>query len=448
VSVVPKIQEFFKQLTDPTTTIGKQYSDLIDTFMGVFDWLSQNWQMVSNLAIAYGALAGALKIATTMQAAFDLAMDANPIGLAVAGVLALTAALIGLYQLVASDKGGPEARLDAAAKKAGDAAYQKALQDPNLYEQTNTGPVLKAGAAVTLEKARQDAILQYKKDHPLPKPKTTSAEENKFKFPDFTMPDTSTTISGGSDPVASYITATGNKVKDALTKYHNAIIKANQDFATAVQKQITDFRTVFQNATQTNVATLFNQGFRSVDQLTAQLQTKLAQANQLAADATKLSAAGYSAEFIKQVMSEGAVAGDQMAQSLLAATPEQAKKLQALYQQTNDAAANGVNDLSVQISDQFQTSTQALAKAMNNAAVTLKESLHKISRSVSQEGAKTGATGRLKPLKREVSKDEAYANQQIINVTANSTNLASPQAVADAIVASIKFNFPLSAVTQ
>jgi len=251
----------------------------------------------------------------------------------------------------------------------------------------------------------------------------------------------------GTDPVAAFIAKTADAIKAAHAKYTDSILKANQNFADLVQKQITDFRDVFQKATEVNVSTLFNQGFRSVDQLTAQLQTKLAQANQLAADAAKLSAAGYSAEFVKQVMSEGAVVGDQMAQSLLAAAPDQAAKLQELYKQTSNVATTGVNDLSLSITDQFSESTKALATAMNNAAVTLKASLEKIRGSVTAEGAKTGSTSRLKGVSGKLATETQYANQQIINVNATSTTQASPQAVANAIVSSIKFGLPITAGT-
>lgn len=254
---------------------------------------------------------------------------------------------------------------------------------------------------------------------------------------------------GKTDPLITYLTDTQNKILDLQKKYRDALTKANQDYANAVMSQIDDFRSAFKQATEVNAADLFNMGYRSADQFIRVLGDKVKQTQQLAADAAKLSAQGYSAEFVKQVMSQGAVVGDQMAQSLLSASPEQAAQLQELYKQANDAAATGVNDLSVQIADQFTASTKNLADAMNKAAVQLKDALAVISRGVGQHVAGKKLTSKeaklLSGVESGIKSGEKVANQQIINVTANSTSTASPSSIARDIVSSIKFGLPITA---
>jgi len=394
-SIVPKIQAFFAELENPTTALGKSFAHLVYSI----EYVGQEFAALFNFLNTSGGFDGMATtinvLAALLQALGDKYKDLSRV----------------MKDLQAGDFGG--------------AAYW-ADQMAGL------------GAIPQTIKSITDALVS---------PKSAKLTFDTSGLGAF---DTSGLGGGnvtptGTDPVAAFISKTADAIKAAHQKYTDSILKANQNFADLVQKQITDFRDVFAKATEVNAATLFNQGYRSVDQMTNALQMKLEQANKLAADAARLSAAGYSAEFVKQVMGEGAVVGDQMAQSLLAASPEQAAKLQALYKQTMDVSTTGVNDLSLQITDQFTESTKALATAMNNAAVTLKDSLAKIRGSVTAEGSKTGTTSRLKGISGKLATETQFANQQIINVTSTSTTQASPQAVANAIVSSIKFGLPITA---
>jgi phage-related protein len=99
---VARYKETLAQLSD---TIGEALLPVLESLLSalqpVFDWLSENAEVVAALAPLVAALASvvigitiAMKVWTAVQWALNIAMAANPIGLVIAGIAALVAAVV------------------------------------------------------------------------------------------------------------------------------------------------------------------------------------------------------------------------------------------------------------------------------------------------------------------------------------------------------------------
>jgi len=94
VDVVPSIQNFFKQMTDPTTTMGAAWKTLTDILGAVFDFIIANIAPISAFVGVILAVKGAVELWTIAQAAFNIVMGLNPITWIVLAVAALIAAIV------------------------------------------------------------------------------------------------------------------------------------------------------------------------------------------------------------------------------------------------------------------------------------------------------------------------------------------------------------------
>jgi hypothetical protein len=106
-SMLPKVQNFFAQLTDPTTEVGSVWKSMIDTIGSLFNWITANisaivrwgtallilWGIFKAGAVVVMVYKTAVELAKIAQIALNLAMDANPILLVLSGLALLTAGL-------------------------------------------------------------------------------------------------------------------------------------------------------------------------------------------------------------------------------------------------------------------------------------------------------------------------------------------------------------------
>ena len=256
------------------------------------------------------------------------------------------------------------------------------------------------------------------------------------------------TDSTAKSGVVSHAQAVQKELLKAQTDYQKAVKAANDQYAADVKAQIQAFRDQFKQATQVNIGDLFAQGYRSADSLVSALQTKLAGIKNFANDAAKLAGAGFSSTFISQVMAQGPMMGDQMAQALLTATPDTAKQIQDLFAQTQDASQHGVDALSTSLKDQFVDATKALTDALKAATDTLNRTLSSLGVSVTTQatvatGSVTGSSTALAGAVRASSGGGVGHNNIVINNNVQ-TN-ATADHIARVTVSSIKFGAPLTA---
>ena len=284
------------------------------------------------------------------------------------------------------------------------------------------------------------------KVEPVIKPKLDTSDLTKIK--DLTSSDlggmTNSTAKSG---LVTHAQAVQKELLKSQADYQKAVKAANDQYAADVKAQIQAFRDQFKQATQINIGDLFAQGYRSADSLVSALQTKLAGIKNFANDAAKLAGAGFSSTFISQVMAQGPMMGDQMAQALLTATPDTAKQIQDLFAQTQDASQHGVDALSTSLKDQFVDATKALTDALKAATDTLNRSLSSLGASVTTQatvatGSVTGSSMAVAGAVRAGSVAGVGHNNIVINNNVQSN--ATADHIARVTVNSIKFGAPLT----
>jgi Spy/CpxP family protein refolding chaperone len=247
----------------------------------------------------------------------------------------------------------------------------------------------------------------------------------------------------GDSKQVKLLKETQKAILKARTDYESAVKKANDQYASDVQAQINAFRDVFAKATEINIGDLFSAGYRTADSLVTALKQKLSGIKNFAQDAAKLAGLGFSSDFIKQVMAQGPVMGDQLAQALLTATPDTAQQVKDLFTQTQDASQHGVDALASSMQDQFASAAKALTDALTNATNTLNRTLATIQTNLTTSVSNTAGTA----VNASVSPTASSATHKVgSSVVVNNhvqTNATADQ-IAKVTVNSIKFGLPYS----
>lgn len=157
---------------------------------------------------------------------------------------------------------------------------------------------------------------------------------------------------------------------DLTAKHNDDILKIQADYAArlkdVVRQSMDELRSAFANATKTDIGSMFadmaKSGNASAEGLIASMRDKLSAVKNLASNAAALAGAGFSQEFIQQVVAQGPDVGSQMAKSILDATPENQKQLQDLFDQTQTTSAHGMDALAQEMYDKSGLATEALRK--------------------------------------------------------------------------------------
>ena len=150
------------------------------------------------------------------------------------------------------------------------------------------------------------------------------------------------------------------------------ITKAGQDKLQAiVQQSIDRLRDAFKRGTEFNVSDLFKglaeAGKQSADGLLDALRSRLTAAKDLAANAAKLQAAGFSQTFIEQVVAAGPEVGNGLTDAILKAKPETVKELQDTYVDLERLTNTGMNVLAATMNTGANLATDELKQAYAQA---------------------------------------------------------------------------------
>jgi len=158
----------------------------------------------------------------------------------------------------------------------------------------------------------------------------------------------------------------------------DAVAKLNTDAAdkqlALVQKSEAQLTDAFSKATTVDLAKSFF-GTGTATGLVSSLQDQLKQMNQLASDAAQLGGMGYSQAFIQQVVAQGPLLGDQMAQALINAQPGTTQQIQNLFGAVTDESTNGLNNLADSLNANGVLVNQDLQSQYNQVATDLQTSL-------------------------------------------------------------------------
>ena len=174
-------------------------------------------------------------------------------------------------------------------------------------------------------------------------------------------------------------TAHSQKLVDIQKQYADNATQIEQAAAdkrqSIIQQSIDLLRSAWESATKINLGSLFTAGDSSATGLQTQLQTQLAQIQQLQEDAGKLAAQGYSQSFIQEILAQGPQVGDQMAQSVLNAAPDTANSIKTLYNQIQDTSQSGLDSLAAQMNIGTQLATKALTDQYAQVSVDMQNQL-------------------------------------------------------------------------
>jgi len=195
------------------------------------------------------------------------------------------------------------------------------------------------------------------------------------------------------------------------------IYKANaQKLQDIVNQSINRLRDAYKQGTSFSVTDLFKglveAGTASAEGLLDALKNKLAGARRLAAKASELAAAGFSQTFIEQVVSAGPEVGTGLADSILKATPETIKELQATFRAMENQTDNGLNTLATVMNQGANLATDELNKAYREAQSDLQVFLAEQASDYMAAQAEINREFNSQMLEAEKTRDEALASAQ------------------------------------
>jgi hypothetical protein len=241
---------------------------------------------------------------------------------------------------------------------------------------------------------------------------------------------------GDSEQVKA-LKETQKQILDARKEYHKAVKDANDAYAAEIKNQINAFRDVFRQATQINLGDLFSAGNKTADALVESLKDKLAGITTFSQDIAEIAGAGFSSDFVKEVMGLGPVAGHELASAIMGATPEVRNQILELYNAAQDASRNGVNDVATTMTDMFAEATQNLTDALQVATETLNATLMTLKGKVTDTVVKANP----KPTPTPTPNPNPNPNPAPTVVIQTLTE-ATPEQIASTVVNQVKFGLP------
>jgi len=245
------------------------------------------------------------------------------------------------------------------------------------------------------------------------------------------LPKVGTTASAASSSSSSAATAEKTllaslaKIKqnvlDAQKKFNTDLAQLQKDYGikiAAIQKEYSDklvaviqsskdlLRNAFQQATQIDVGSMFAAQLSSsntlgsavmkqvkdglvtvvswwgsassgggVAGLLKSLEDKLAASKELSNNAAKLAGAGFSQNFIDQIVGQGTDLGNQMASAILASSPETQAALERVFKESETVTLHGVDALATQLYNQQGLATEALKTLYADTEAQFKDAL-------------------------------------------------------------------------
>jgi phage-related protein len=172
-----------------------------------------------------------------------------------------------------------------------------------------------------------------------------------------------------------------NELAQALKDNTKRVAEIQADFAKRlddiVKQSMQRLRDAYRSAVEINVASIFDGDVvaGSIDGTIEMMRQKLIASRQLLANAASLAAAGFSQTFIEQVVGAGTDVGNELAQSILNATPEQQSEMRTLFNAIETEASSGMDALSETIYEKNGLATEGLkdlyAQTQNELVVAL-----------------------------------------------------------------------------
>jgi hypothetical protein len=201
--------------------------------------------------------------------------------------------------------------------------------------------------------------------------------------------------------------------QDNVAKIAEITQQGNNKLLSIVQSSVNRLRDAYKKGTEFNVADLFKglaeSGEANVDKLLATMQKKLSDAKNLAEKAAFLQANGFSQTFIEQVMAAGPEVGNQLADSILNATPETMKELQSTFLAMESQTNTGMDALGKAMNAGGKLATAELNEAYAEAQTDLQFALAKQAAEYTAKQAEINKTFNTAMTEAEKTRDAAIA---------------------------------------
>lgn len=287
---------------------------------------------------------------------------------------------VDLYQSASNKYGEAMATLKSAQKD-----YQRSID--------STDTALKASAESALKRAEEavksitdnmgkglDDIKKYQDDM------INSIVDSMNEISDLEKKKTEAQAKDKDDRLAAekdYLKKMADLNKDYNKNVAAAQAEAAKRSADVVKNSVDQLRNIYSSATAKNIGEVYsNLTFGglykkggNITALTANLKTNLGKAQVLADDAGKLSGMGFSQTFIEQVVSQGTEVGHQLAQQILASTPESIKELQDYWTQLDKQSQHGVDAIAKQMNSGLVLATEELTNQLAQVSMDLNTQL-------------------------------------------------------------------------
>jgi hypothetical protein len=167
--------------------------------------------------------------------------------------------------------------------------------------------------------------------------------------------------------------------KDNQNKIASITKSGNDKLASIVQRSVDRLRDAFAKGTEFKITDLFKglveSGSANADDLLEALKKKLFAAKNLAENAAFLQANGFSQTFIEEIVSAGPEVGNKLAESILNASPETMRALQATFLDMENTQDAGLDALATEMNKGARLATNELNLAYKDAQQDLADLL-------------------------------------------------------------------------
>jgi hypothetical protein len=411
----PQVEQFFKDLNDPTTETGKNWGIITRAVEDFGTAWANMYSAIKPIVPIIAGLASSMfvliidKVTLAIAALSDLANAFGRLGndfqRSLKGDfswLTETTDFFKNYNAAQGSIANRAASQQAATRQAAQQADARAEYD--RLHPGSTGVIAPAattsGTKTTAIKNTPAAtVLAYI----IATNEKIAAAQNTFNEAQAKAQDT-------YDKAVVKATSERDKATEALDKQHAKNVLAintqfNAQFASIIQQSMDLLRNAFAQGTSFDVGSTFGtmlgkvgvamtqvtqtikNGVSSVvsfwgttasagvDDLLSTMQTKLSAMKDLQANAAKLQGAGFSQAFIAQVVQAGPEVGNQLAGSILGSSADTQKAMSDTFNSIQDISQNGLNGLAKTIYDTQGLQTDALKSMFTQAQSDLATAL-------------------------------------------------------------------------
>jgi len=202
--------------------------------------------------------------------------------------------------------------------------------------------------------------------------------------------------------------------KDNQNKIASITKSGNDKLLSIVQRSVDRLRDAFAKGTEFKITDLFKglteSGSANADGLLEALKNKLFAAKNLAENAAFLQANGFSQTFIEEIVAAGPEVGNKLAESILNASPETMRALQATFLDMEKTQDTGLDALATEMNKGARLATNELNLAYKDAQKDLADALTEQAKQYAEAQVEINKTFNEAMAEAEKTRDSAIAS--------------------------------------